>query len=60
MTKKDYILISRAINCTVWNFQGEDREQKAIAETIERLCEEFARDNTRFNKQKFIEACYKK
>jgi len=52
MTKKDYIRIAKAL---------EDCPPVALKEIIVRkLCLVFREDNPRFNKDKFINACYGK
>lgn len=59
-TKKDYIIVARAINAHAWNNQGLDKEQKVLIGLVDTLCEEFKRENPRFNAEKFTEACFKK
>lgn len=60
MTKKDYILIAKALNIHAWNSQGQDREQKMLISITETFCEILKSNNTRFDKVKFVEAVFKK
>lgn len=46
MTKKDYVILARAV-----------KEAKNKKEVIENLCKELAKDNDRFNTDRFKEAC---
>lgn len=60
MTKKDYVLIANAINISACNYCGEKIPQNVIHDIAMTLAEVFEQKNPRFNRQKFIEAVYKK
>ena len=60
MTKKHYIAIARALNALVWNYQGEKVAQDVLLSVVDTLSEVFKGQNVRFNKDRFIEAVYKK
>lgn len=60
MTKKDYIIIAREINALCWNYQGQTEQIEVLLKLSELLSQEFIADNPRFNKDKFINACFKK
>ena len=57
MTKKDYILIAKVIKevATGWNY---DSKYAYVVSTIAvQLAERLEKDNTRFNRDKFLKAC---
>ena len=59
MNTKDYRLIAKVIDDTDNNGQGEDITfNKTLL--IENLCNAFKKDNERFERQIFVEACYGK
>jgi hypothetical protein len=58
MTKKDYILIARAI-LAVRQRTTDKTELRTISAVVDSLCGELARDNSRFNHTVFIQACCK-
>jgi len=59
MTKKDYIIIARAIK-NAWKhtmlYEGYTSKIEAMS-LIGSLSTELSKDNPRFNEQKFIDAC---
>lgn len=59
MTKKDYELIARAINVHAWNEQGLPTA-KVVIGIADTIAEELARENTRFDRVRFLDACFKK
>ena len=60
MTKKDYILIAKVLNCWAWNEQGVIASQNLLMGITDTLCESLKQDNPLFNANKFKEAVYKK
>ena len=60
MTKKDYVLIARAINFTRFELRQHlsNKEMGAgVDRVVEELVKELQNENPRFNRSKFIEAC---
>lgn len=55
MTKKNYIIIAEIFNDNL----DKDEERFFFNDFIHRLGDYFQLDNPTFNKQKFIDACYK-
>lgn len=60
MTKKDYEAVARAMNISACNYNSQHKEQAVIYEIADDLAKEFKRDNSRFNRDKFIEAVFKR
>ena len=60
MTKKDYILIAKVLNCWAWNEQGIVMSQNFLLGITETLCEALKQENPLFNADKFKEAVWKK
>ena|SRR3990167_10242325 len=56
MTKKDYELIAGVINIRIDNSASSD-EYTGVADTALYLADEFEKDNPRFNRNKFLQAC---
>lgn len=62
MTKKDYVCISAEIR-SVLECYGNDMDtgditgREALEELTSRLCTVFQRDNPRFDRTRFLEAC---
>lgn len=55
MTKKDYIAIADAIKRAR---TGADKEERfAIDIVADNIADVFQKDNPRFNRQRFLEAC---
>lgn len=58
MTKKDYILIAKAVKEARDDVQNAPHNEKYIVSTVAfALARELEKDNSRFDRQKFIEAC---
>lgn len=54
MSKKDYIAIANAINAVMW----EDKADPAtVTSLVTRFAAIFAKDNPRFDAQRFFAAC---
>lgn len=63
MTKKDYVLIARALNIVACNYAGgypEANPQKVLEEVSEELSKELERENPLFEKDRFFDAVFKK
>ena len=62
MTKKNYVMLAQVISrYTKGGFQGQPLTtygKALIKHLIHELCYELRIDNPRFNKEKFIDACY--
>ena len=57
MTKKDYVLIASVLNTCI---KEHNLQQLAVIDrVITSLAYELAKDNPRFNKDTFYDACYK-
>lgn len=56
MTKKDYELIAQVFN-NMWNNNDESR-MYMVEEYINELIVSLQENNIKFNKEKFIAACY--
>jgi len=57
MSKKDYILIATAINAE-WRYRFDNAEAKAgILGVVHTLADALERENTKFDRQRFVEAC---
>ena len=54
MTRKDYVLIAAAL--AMANGQDHDTPAAAIAYVARALCAELARDNARFDRDRFLKA----
>ena len=54
MTRKHFEMIANAIRVTKNTTEGDDA---ALRELALNLCVEFRRENGRFNKVRFLEAC---
>lgn len=57
MTRKDYQLIADAIAAEVRDWDGDDRCVAAIGHTASRIASALRRDNPRFNRATFMDAC---
>lgn len=57
MTKKDYILIAEAIKKTSDSAKGNLSEECAVQATACNIADVLERDNTRFDRSRFLEAC---
>ena len=63
MTKKDYVLIAKALNNVACNYCGDYptiAPQKLLQEICLILSDEFSKENNRFNRDKFFDAVFKK
>ena len=56
MTRKDYEAIAERIARSVDKYQY-DEGKNILAELVEDLAEEFAEENSRFNRDLFVKAC---
>lgn len=56
MTKKHYELIAGVIAISR-KVEGTGERSQAIYYVTQRLADEFQKENTRFNRAKFLEAC---
>jgi hypothetical protein len=55
MTRKDYQAVARVIR---FNYENSDDQAKSnIREIARELADHFKTDNSRFDRQKFYEAC---
>ena len=54
MTRKHFEMIANAIRVTKNTTEGDDA---ALRELALNLCVEFRRENSRFNANRFLEAC---
>ena len=54
MTRKDYILIAKVINDSTLDLMDTHILKSTL---VNELCYELNKDNNRFDKYKFIEAC---
>lgn len=59
MTKKDYIIIAKAINKTYKLFAVQPADLDVVNDLVSRLVWEMHRDNERFDEVRFREAIYK-
>lgn len=58
MTKKDYIVIARALNKVGKNTPVQKKQQwQAIMNVVIALGQELQEDNPRFDYHRFVEAC---
>lgn len=59
MTKKDYIMLARAIksNSDRYNKAGDTTASNILACMVQEIAGELQRDNARFNSDKFLVAC---
>ncbi len=57
MTKKDYELIARVIKKEAEKWKAESKYAFAISAIAYNLAEELGKENTRFRKDLFINAC---
>ena len=55
MTKRDYVLVAKALNKLVRNIK---RDQDELEDLVDELCETFEQDNRRFDHRKFMDAVY--
>lgn len=63
MTRKDYIVVARALNIVASNYAGgypKIDPQILLIEVVKELSQEFARDNYRFDAGRFEDAVFKK
>ena len=59
MTKKDYELIAEAVNEVIMSEANEIQDQTSTQMYfIEPFAERLARENPRFNREKFVKACF--
>lgn len=57
MTRKDYIKIAEAVNLA---WKANDKAPADVLHyVVSELCVVLQQDNSNFNRQRFIEACYK-
>ncbi len=59
MTKKDYILIAKALKETFVSFQRNDQTDKrtGVVHAIEHIATVLGQDNPRFDRDRFIGSC---
>lgn len=57
MSRKDYELIAGAIHAQMDDHEGQTAHQQAITSTAWGLADELEKDNSRFNKIRFLQAC---
>lgn len=57
MSRKDYILIAKAIRAVAEMWKPESKYACAISEVAYNLADKLANDNSRFNHDRFIKAC---
>lgn len=57
MTRKDYQLIADAITAEVNEWSDRPEAFAAIGHTASRIASALRRDNPRFNRERFMDAC---
>ena len=57
LSKKYYVMIARAINYNKIYSNNSTRKIIKMDNLVNNLCDEFKRDNSLFNKDRFISAC---
>ena len=61
MTRKDYVLISKTINHHLANMgmsgKATSKEFEAVGAIAHKLARELERENPRFDRDKFLDAC---
>lgn len=57
MTRKDYIIIAKAIRQSKDESNGAVIELEAVKNTAENIASELQGDNGNFNKERFLTAC---
>ena len=57
MTRKDYIMIAKIIKDSEVKYKGLNKSMINKGNLINALCYELKKDNSAFNKDRFISAC---
>jgi hypothetical protein len=57
MTRKDYEAIASVVSYVGDMYQSQQNEYEAILTLAEGLADTLARDNARFDRSRFLEAC---
>lgn len=56
LTKKDYVAIAKIVNKS---YAGDSSTEFELPALEKRLADYFEQDNPKFNRQRFLDACFK-